>query len=74
MSAAYPEPSIDAIAHCAQNVGMAQVGERIWLVTFMRYDFGYFVDETCRLEPVENPFGRKCYHSARNKLRPIRPE
>jgi len=28
---------------------MAQVGERIWLVTFMRYDFGYFVDETCRL-------------------------
>jgi hypothetical protein len=26
-----------------------QVGDRIWLVTFMRYDLGYFDDETCRL-------------------------
>jgi hypothetical protein len=24
-----------------------------WLVTFMHYDFGYFDDETCRLEPIE---------------------
>src|SRR4051812_15535968 len=40
-----------------QNVGVTQVGERIWLVTFMRYDLGYFDDETCRLEPIENPFG-----------------
>jgi putative transposase len=39
-----------------QNVGVTQVGERIWLVTFMRYDLGYFDDETCRLEPIENPF------------------
>jgi len=36
-----------------------QVGERIWLVTFMQYDLGYFDDETCRLEPIENPFGPK---------------
>jgi putative transposase len=36
-----------------------QVGERIWLVTFMHYDLGYFDDETCRLEPIENPFGPK---------------
>jgi hypothetical protein len=42
-----------------QNVGVTQVGERIWLVTFMQYDLGYFDDETCRLEPIENPFGRK---------------
>jgi putative transposase len=40
-----------------QNVGVTQVGERIWLVTFMQYDLGYFDDETCRLEPIENPFG-----------------
>ena len=39
-----------------QNVGVTQVGERVWLVTFMRYDLGYFDDETCRLEPIENPF------------------
>ncbi len=43
-----------------------QVGERIWLVTFMQYDLGYFDDETCRLEPIENPFGPK--------LLPIRSE
>ena len=42
-----------------QNVGVTQVGERIWLVTFMHYDLGYFDDETCRLEPIENPFGPK---------------
>ena len=42
-----------------QNVGVTQDGERIWLVTFMHYDLGYFDDETCRLEPIENPFGPK---------------
>ena len=42
-----------------QSVGVTQVGERIWLVTFMHYDLGYFDDETCRLEPIENPFGPK---------------
>ena len=36
---------------------MRQVDEHIWLVTFMHYDWGYFDDETCRLEPIENPFG-----------------
>jgi putative transposase len=59
-----------------QNVGVTQVGERVWLVTFMRYDLGYFDDETCRLEPIENPFtpkllpmsqaGMKCYLCLRN--------
>jgi putative transposase len=49
-----------------QNVGVTQVGERIWLVTFMRYDLGYFDDETCRLEPIENPFAPK--------LLPMSPE
>jgi hypothetical protein len=34
------------------------VSEKIWLVTFMDYDLGYFDDQTCRLEPLENPFGR----------------
>ena len=42
-----------------QSVGVTQVGERIWLVTFMQYDLGYFDDEACRLEPIENPFGPK---------------
>jgi putative transposase len=42
-----------------QNVGVKQVDERLWLVSFMHYDLGYFDDETCRLEPIENPFGPK---------------
>ena len=32
----------------------------------MDYDLGYFDDETCRLGPVENPFG-----PLRNKTRPV---
>ena len=39
-----------------QNVGK-QVSERIRLVSFMDYDLGYFGHKTCRLEPLDNPFG-----------------
>jgi len=42
-----------------QKVGVKQVSDRIWLVSLMDYDLGYFDDETCRLEPIENPFGPK---------------
>jgi putative transposase len=42
-----------------QKVGVTQVSDRVWLVTFMDYDLGYFDDETCRLEPIDNPFGPK---------------
>ena len=48
------------------NARVTQVGERVWLVTFMRYDLGYFDDETCRLEPIDNPFAPK--------LLPMSPE
>jgi len=42
-----------------QAVGVRQVEDRMWLVSFMHYDLGYFDDESCRLEPIENPFGPK---------------
>jgi putative transposase len=42
-----------------QNVGVKQVSDNIWLVSFMQFDLGYFDHETCRLEPVENPFSAK---------------
>jgi putative transposase len=57
-----------------QNVGVTQVGERVWLVTFMRYDLGYFDDETCRLEPIDNPFARNCHPCLRNEVLPMSPE
>lgn len=40
-----------------QTVGGTQVDDHLWLVTFMHYDLGYSDDETCRLEPIGNPFG-----------------
>ena len=42
-----------------QNVGIKQVDDRIWLVSFMHYDLGFFDEETCRLGSAENPFGAK---------------
>jgi putative transposase len=35
------------------------VGERVWLVTFMQYDLGYFDDEAARVQPIDYPFGSK---------------
>ena len=49
-----------------QKVGVRQTAEHIWLVSFMDYDLGYFDDETCRFEPIENPFAPK--------LLPMSPE
>jgi putative transposase len=46
-----------SVVFAGQKVGIKQVSEDIWLVTFMDYDLGYFDHETCRLEPVANPFG-----------------
>jgi putative transposase len=40
-----------------QDVGVRQETDHIWLVSFMHYDLGYFDDQTCRLEPIQNPFG-----------------
>ena len=42
-----------------QNIGIKQVADKIWLVSFMQYELGFFDDETCRLGPTENPFGAK---------------
>ncbi len=30
-----------------------------WLVSFMDYDLGYFDLDSCKVEPLENPFGPK---------------
>jgi hypothetical protein len=52
---------------CAgQRVGIKQVDDRLWLVSFMDYDLGYVDDTECRLEPLDNPFGAK--------LLPMSPE
>jgi putative transposase len=40
-------------------VGIKEVSDRIWLVTFVHYDLGFFDHETCRLEPIADPFEAK---------------
>ena len=42
-----------------QRVGIKQVGDRLWLASFMHCDLCYFDDETCRLEPIANPSGAR---------------
>jgi putative transposase len=39
-----------------QLLGVKQVTNSVWLVSFMNYDLGYFDAETVRLEPIKNPF------------------
>ena len=46
-------------AFAAQKVGVKQIEEKIWLVSFMRYDLGFFDHQTCRIESAENPFAAK---------------
>ncbi len=48
-----------SVVFAGQNVGVKQVAERIWLVSFMQFDLGFFDHETCRLEPAEDPFRAK---------------
>lgn len=42
-----------------QKVGIKEINDNIWLVSFMDYDLGFFDDELGILEPLDNPFGPK---------------
>lgn len=42
-----------------QAVGIKEVDDGIWLVSFMEYDLGYVDLEEKTLQPLENPFGPK---------------
>lgn len=42
-----------------QKLGIKEVDEGIWLVSFMHYDLGYFDLEQKTLQPLDNPFGPK---------------
>lgn len=42
-----------------QDVGIRQVEDKVWLVTFMDFDLGYFDEDSGRFEPGANPFGPK---------------
>jgi hypothetical protein len=42
-----------------QRVGIKEVDEGIWLVSFMHYDLGYIDLEQKTLQPLDNPFGSR---------------
>jgi hypothetical protein len=39
-----------------QRVGIKDVDEGIWIVSFMQYDLGYIDLEQKTLQPLDNPF------------------
>jgi transposase InsO family protein len=46
-------------ALAGQAVGIKEVDEGLWLVSFMDYDLGYVDLEERTLQPLDNPFGPK---------------
>jgi hypothetical protein len=55
-----------------QAVGIKEVDNGIWLVSFMEYDLGYIDLEEKTLQPLENPFGPKVLPMSRLSERYIR--
>jgi len=50
------EPQISTVL-AGQRLGIKEVDEGIWLVSFMHYDLGYIDLEQKTLQPLDNPFG-----------------
>jgi len=48
-----------SVCLAGQAVGIKEVDDGIWLVSFMDYDLGYVDLEEKSLQPLENPFGPK---------------
>jgi putative transposase len=42
-----------------QNVGVREVADHIWLISFMHYDLGFFDDQCNRVECAPNPFSAR---------------
>jgi hypothetical protein len=42
-----------------QKLGIKEVDDGIWLVSFMHYDLGYFDLEQKALQPLDNSFGTR---------------
>ncbi len=45
-----------SLVFAGQDVGIREVDDKIWLVTFINYDLGYFDENEARVEPGPNPF------------------
>ena len=45
-----------------QKLGIKEVDEGIWIVSFMQYDLGFIDLEQKTLQPLDNPFGPRLSH------------
>jgi transposase InsO family protein len=54
-----------------QKLGIKEVDEGIWLVSFMHYDLGYIDLEQKTLQPLDNPFAQDCHLCLRYVLLPM---
>ena len=45
-----------SIVLAGQRLGIKEVDEGIWLVSFMHYDLGFIDLEQRTLQPLDNPF------------------
>lgn len=43
-------------ALASQDIGIKEINDGVWLVSFMHYDLGFFDLESKRIEPLEYPF------------------
>jgi hypothetical protein len=44
------------VVFASQLVGIREVDDQVWLVSFMDFDLGFFDKERDRVEPGPNPF------------------
>src|SRR5262245_38705541 len=68
----------DSAGHARRTIklthAVTQVGERIWLVTFMQDDWATSTTRRAGWNPWRIPSGRKCYPCLRNELLPMCPD
>ena len=50
--------NISAVLAC-HRLGIKEVDEGIWLLSFMHYDLGYIDLEQRTLQTIDNPFGTR---------------
>ncbi|TIQ34322.1 MAG: transposase [Mesorhizobium sp.] len=48
-----------SIVLAGQRLGITEVDDGIWLVSFMHYDLGYIDLEQRTLQTIDNPFGTR---------------
>ena len=63
-----------SVSLAGQAVGVKEVDDGIWLVSFINYDLGYIDLEEKTLQPCRIPSGQKCNPCLRNVLLPMSPE